>query len=483
MSHNEADARARSKHADEMALINSAVQMVNSQLVNSSILQQQQGAGSHVGNSLGLGSGAGASGPTGFFDQYTMPPPPPPQVKNSNYANNNTFGGYGNSAAAAAAAAADRGYGGSNVYAPSTKLNPNAPHFNSGGPADPFVRAPGGQGPIRTSPTAQQGKFNNNFNSRHQYSSPMQQHQQPQQQQGFNPIANLLSNTSINNLISGTGLQQPQPPLPQQQQPQADDISGFAALGGLAGGKSIQEISEFLSSLGETPGGAGAAGSGFGPSDLDVPKSRPIGAERRIGGGPGPVGMPPAPPPPVAMPPKRGGAVGGGNWGDMPAPGGAGASAGPPAPPPPAAAFYDSYGGYGGKHADSYDRHGVFGDGSNAATASGGFIGVGGNVQAAGSSSKNDMSVGGPSHGGGSGPPTTYQSAGGGGYDMPPGMPSNPHGIINTGWGNPPISAAAAGPHGVIGKKMPPFSQGQAGAGIPMRNSKVIILKRYVFIL
>ena len=179
MSHNEADARARSKHADEMALINSAVQMVNSQLVNSSILQQQQGAGSHVGNSLGLGSGAGASGPTGFFDQYTMPPPPPPQVKNSNYANNNTFGGYGNSAAAAA----DRGYGGSNVYAPSTKLNPNAPHFNSGGPADPFVRAPGGQGPIRTSPTAQQGKFNNNFNSRHQYSSPMQQHQQPQQQQ------------------------------------------------------------------------------------------------------------------------------------------------------------------------------------------------------------------------------------------------------------------------------------------------------------
>merc|ERR1719225_1026565 len=107
-----------------MALINSAVQMVNSQLVNSSILQQQQGAGSHVGNSLGLGSGAGASGPTGFFDQYTMPPPPPPQVKNSNYANNNAFGGYGGQIQSEVG----RGYGatGGGPYGSSVSSNPKA---------------------------------------------------------------------------------------------------------------------------------------------------------------------------------------------------------------------------------------------------------------------------------------------------------------------------------------------------------------------
>ena len=116
-------------------------------------------------------------------------------------------------------------------------LNPNAPQFNS----DPFVRAPGGQPPgvgIRTSPTqsAQQQKFNNNYNTRgqQQYAGVSSQQQQPQ----FN-LQQLLGSQSINSTLSM--LQQQQ----QQQQaapppPGPPDELSFNALGGLTGGKTIK---------------------------------------------------------------------------------------------------------------------------------------------------------------------------------------------------------------------------------------------------
>ena len=165
-------------------------------------------------------------------------------MKNSNYANNNAFGGYGGQSQSEVG----RGYGatgggpyGSSVSSNSKAagvggLNPNAPQFNS----DPFVRAPGGQPGvgIRTSPTqsAQQQKFNNNYNTRgqQQYAGVSSQQQQPQ----FN-LQQLLGSQSINSTLSM--LQQQQ----QQQQaapppPGPPDELSFNALGGLTGGKTIK---------------------------------------------------------------------------------------------------------------------------------------------------------------------------------------------------------------------------------------------------
>ena len=170
-------------------------------------------------------------------------------MKNSNYANNNAFGGgYGGQSQSEVG----RGYGGATggggPYGSSVSsnpkaagvgggLNPNAPQFNS----DPFVRAPGGQPGvgIRTSPTqsAQQQKFNNNYNTRgqQQYAGvSSQQQQQPQ----FN-LQQLLGSQSINSTLSM--LQQQQ----QQQQaapppPGPPDELSFNALGGLTGGKTIK---------------------------------------------------------------------------------------------------------------------------------------------------------------------------------------------------------------------------------------------------
>ena len=167
-------------------------------------------------------------------------------MKNSNYANNNAFGGYGGQSQSEVG----RGYGatgggpyGSSVSSNSKAsgvggLNPNAPQFNS----DPFVRAPGGQPGvgIRTSPTqsAQQQKFNNNYNTRgqQQYAGVSSQQQQPQ----FN-LQQLLGSQSINSTLSM--LQQQQ----QQQQaapppPGPPDELSFNALGGLTGGKTIKVV-------------------------------------------------------------------------------------------------------------------------------------------------------------------------------------------------------------------------------------------------
>ena len=162
-------------------------------------------------------------------------------MKNSNYANNNAFGGYG----AQSQSEVSRGYGatgggpyGSSVSSNSKAagvggLNPNAPQFNS----DPFVRAPGGQPGvgIRTSPTqsAQQQKFNNNYNTRgqQQYAGVSSQ-QQPQ----FN-LQQLLGSQSINSTLSMLQQQQQQAAPPPPGPP--DELS-FNALGGLTGGKTIK---------------------------------------------------------------------------------------------------------------------------------------------------------------------------------------------------------------------------------------------------
>ena len=203
-----------------------------------------------------------------------------------------------------------------------SKLNPNAPDFMKGHTAgSDFIRAPGQQlrQPTASSSSMTQGVSigpRPSYGSNPSQGGPMGYGPNLNGGQMVGNFANVLQQTSINQLLVG---QQSNGPTPGPITSVANEASPFVEA---IGGRSIKDLArELLDANSFSLNHQGPSGLGqFDDQGAHQPKSRPIGSERhrgdRVPGGAMTSMM--SHPPPVGMPPSAGGP--GDHW-KTPAPG------------------------------------------------------------------------------------------------------------------------------------------------------------------